>query len=919
MVRRALALLGAASIVGMAITTVPAKAASGQQIYIGEAGASTATWGGGPLVGNADPVGPPAPACTPGQCEQTQVTVNAPAGYTVANQVTLTASVTTDPNSPVGGSTWDIGILDSSGRLLAGSGAGTDPDTTMAANIGPGTYTVEVDGDIANGDTYVATATVTSVPRSSLPQAPQYTDGGIAFSTPTIVDPIRPGGEPDVGVNPGNGYVFASAPTGTGTQRSIWEASVDGGHTFRQVSGYAAPNDAEGTNAPPGGGDTEIAFSHDGAHQYFADLYSLTCLRVARTDDNGATVQTNSLPGGCDATNPAVDSPGSTGSAGAPADRQWYTVYDPPAGVTSTSPYTGTKPLVYMEYNAVASAPGSSGSGAGRWTKSTDGLTFTPATTAREFGADGYPSIDQVTGDVFEANYAGSTIKVNIGCPDSSGNLSFIDHGGCPDIPSGGKLITAASGVVNAGDTANFVVSSMDSGRNLWVAWVGRSSDPSQRQAYTAYASAASHWTQWSTPIRVSAPPSDVSVFPWVKGGGPGRADVVWYGSHGGYDANGNPPDPSTDAGQSWDVFMAQVTAATDAAGNADTTTAPSVYQAKVTQHPMHYNSICLAGTGCIASEGNRNLADFFEVNIDKTGAAEIVYDDTSNGLLQNGAPTSQQAADHAGAALVEIARQSAGPGLYGSDVSGTSSAPVSGMTDNAGDALYPVIGGTNVPALDLTNSQLALSGDASQLTVTTGVADLSSGGITSALQAVQGPFLQYVTRWQMGNTIYYALAETTAGGQWTYSAGTVQSIDLCSVSACDPHLLYFPETGPGAHSESGSVTCPDTPSATAPCTISITIPVADVGTPTGTSLLEEVGAYSFSSTHPQAEINNAQAQADNVPLEIDGICCYNFAAAPATDIPETPVIPAFAAIVAAVLGGEFIRRRRSRRAARSH
>jgi len=51
----------------------------------------------------------------------------------------------------------------------------------------------------------------------------------------------------------------------------------------------------------------------------------------------------------------------------------------------------------------------------------------------------------------------------------------------------------------------------------------------------------------------------------------------------------------------------------------------------------MHYNDICLAGSGCIASQGNRNLADFFAVTIDHTGAAEIVYDDTSNGLAQPG------------------------------------------------------------------------------------------------------------------------------------------------------------------------------------------------------------------------------------------------------------------------------------------
>src|SRR5438128_5043259 len=98
---------------------------------------------------------------------------------------------------------------------------------------------------------------------------------------------------------------------------------------------------------------------------------------------------------------------------------------------------------------------------------------------------------------------------------------------------------------------------------------------------------------------------------------------------------------------------------------------AQSVTLVKVSPHPMHYNDICLAGSGCIAQQGNRNLADFFAVTIDQTGAAEIVYDDTSNGLVQQGfTPANQQLVDHAGAGVITIARQSSGPGLFGTNVS---------------------------------------------------------------------------------------------------------------------------------------------------------------------------------------------------------------------------------------------------------
>jgi hypothetical protein len=235
---------------------------------------------------------------------------------------------------------------------------------------------------------------------------------------------------------------------------------------------------------------------------------------------------------------------------------------------------------------------------------------------------------------------------------------------------------------------------------------------------------------------------------------------------------------------------------------------------------------------------------------------------------------------------VVTIARQNGGPGLSGKPVKGLpnepASAPVSGMSDPGGDALYPVIGGTNVPGLDLTGNKLSLAADGT-LTVTMQVADLSAGGVAAAAAAVTGAqFLQYVTRWQMGNTIYYAMTETTpaqaAAGQYQFYAGRAQSIDLCSVSACDPHVIYYPEApAAGGNSETGSVSCPATPTAGTPCTATIKVAPADVGSPAASSLLEEVGSYAFAAARPQAAITNALAQAGELPLEVDGTCCFNF------------------------------------------
>jgi hypothetical protein len=682
---------------------------------------------------------------------------------------------------------------------------------------------------------------------------------GITFETPAVVDPIHAYGEPDVGVD-SLGRVFSSGPTGTGTQRSTWEASVDGGHTFRVVTPNAPPSAIQGIEDPPGGGDTDIAFARSGT-QYFADLYALACLRVAETSDGGANVNQGFL--GCGT------SPG--------ADRQWLAVYDPAPGTPHQSAYAGATPLVYLEFNNLVSGAS--------WNMSTDGVNYSNAVAGSSpgseasyspFGADGYPSIDQQTGKVFQA--AGSQnadgtfdLLLNIGTPDASGQLTFLDAPG-----SGPGLIHIADNLKGSPDTL-FTVSSLDAGRNLIVCWAISPNDgnPAERQVFVSAASAASGWKKWTKPVQVSdgstATGDAVNVFPWVQAGGPGRADAVWYGS----DKN---VDPSSQNNQSWNVFMAQAVFPVDGHG-AVTGAAPSLSLVKVSPHPMHYNDICLAGTDCIESQGNRNLADFFQVKIDRTGAAEVVYDDTSNGLVQPGfTPDNNQTVDHAGAPLVTLARQSGGMGLFGKPVSGSSNATTTGITDPPGDARYPVINGQNVPGMDIVGSSLALSPDGKTLNVTTKVVNASNPLLTAS--AITGAtLLQYVTRWQMGNTIYYAAMTNNAADQPSFYAGQAQSVDLCSVSACFPHVLTYPEANLGGTAESGNVTCPAAPSVSNPCSITVTVAAADVGSPTAKSVLEEVGSYAFAASHPQGTTTNAQALADDVPLQIDGACCYNFAA----------------------------------------
>jgi hypothetical protein len=460
----------------------------------------------------------------------------------------------------------------------------------------------------------LAMAAATVQMQGALPLPVRAQGTGIAFETPRIADPIHTYGEPDIGVAPNqaayvaapsnqtSGEVYVSGPTGTGTQRSIWQGSVDGGHTFRNVTRVApavpvSPCGIVGTCTPlaaPGGGDTEINFDHN-RQQYFADLYALACQHVAtRTVNPGThqeTVNENYFNGGC-------PFPGS--------DRQWILVKDPLVHYgPGPNPGGSSTPLIYMEANTVG---GCNTNGGGGWYRSTDGLTYSSAIMGQSggasntycpFGADGYPSIDQTTGKVAEAEFGtvngADAIQLNIGTPiDPAGDLCFLDDtvtAACQAGNLGHSLITVATNnpalhnvVHDDTEAANFTVTSLDSARNLWVVWVNHAGTPAQHQAWVSVAPYP--WTSWSAPVRVSNAPSQVSIFPWIQAGDAGRADVVWYG-----DSTLAAPNDTT-VSHKWDVYMSQVVFP----GAITPQSVPSVTEVKVTPHPWTWRtSACWA------------------------------------------------------------------------------------------------------------------------------------------------------------------------------------------------------------------------------------------------------------------------------------------------------------------------------------
>jgi hypothetical protein len=207
----------------------------------------------------------------------------------------------------------------------------------------------------------------------------------------------------------------------------------------------------------------------------------------------------------------------------------------------------------------------------------------------------------------------------------------------------------------------------------------------------------------------------------------------------------------------------------------------PHVTQVKVSEHPSHTNPICLSGLGCTAgSAEDRNLGDFFQVDMDPTdGAAIVLWADTAN---QYGAL--------AGSAVNAFARQTSGPSLLkGKKVSPRPEMNQKGnhAVDAAGDARR--FGeGTSNPAMDLREVKVQDAG--SNIIVT---ARLNKADQVAMLNPANGPSASVVVSWWAGT--HNASPDNT-------DLGTVRFVGMQTQGAAP---VFFGGSPTYANSSSGS------------------------------------------------------------------------------------------------------------------
>lgn len=391
----------------------------------------------------------------------------------------------------------------------------------------------------------------------------------------------------------------------------------------------------------------------------------------------------------------------------------------------------------------------------------------------------------------------------------------------CVDLP-----VASFPGSVTGG---NFPTMSIDRAGNLYGVW---EQAPGSQDAVTGntsiyMATSADEGDSWSTPVQIPTPGLLNDVFAWVAAGDSGRIDVAYYGTPAAArTANNGCTGPDSVDGM-WSLFLSQ---SQNALAATPTFTAPVL----AGEHFNHRGSIqTVMGGQC----GDRTLGDFFQLRIGPVGEANVSYADSNN--------IDEPFAPHA-----MFVEQNGGPSVLAANptVSGPA-APRNKASDPQGDATYDANGLTShsQPNLDIISSKISKP-DATHYRVTMKVADLTSlapdptAGNTNTDLVWLAQWLVPSSTDPNGGKNFFAYMESTNGAAPTFWDGeNAATLDGGGVA-----LTY-----PGANAVTGTYT------PTAPGTISITLPVADV---------TEAGAISSTLFSATASTMTLPAPANSVP-----------------------------------------------------
>src|SRR3954466_4192814 len=400
-----------------------------------------------------------------------------------------------------------VELFDPSGVQRAHADSLTSPEEVVyqSADLTPGVWNTQVcpfvGGVVAQPYTYTGTYGTSNAPVAEVvpgsgsggsrgTPTPTYVTGKLVFSPATVVDPQRTEGEPLNFLDPKTNDYWESGPWGTTPQNSFGLLSTDNGLEFHVMSPAGLRPDA-----PPGGGDTDIAVDDQGFH-YFVDLEGLVNLGTSVSNDDGNTWRKNPV---------AVQN--------AAVDRQWYAVDNGTTGSADDN----TVFLAFHESNVgtyIYSSPGSRGP-----TDAVGGLVWqnssakAPVPLARD-ATCGQLRFDPLKRNVYYACNEGDHVRVTIGhvAPGQRTGIEYKNVN-VPVSPGGG----------NVGHL--FPALSVDKAGNVYAGWI----DEKDNNVYYSYST--DQGTKWSTPVQVNSSPATTNEFLWSQGGDAGTVVYAWLGT----------------------------------------------------------------------------------------------------------------------------------------------------------------------------------------------------------------------------------------------------------------------------------------------------------------------------------------------------------------------------------------------------
>jgi len=670
------------------------------------------------------------------------------------------------------------------------------------------------------------------------------------FSPSVFVDYKRFGGEPTVTVDRysgGNDVTYVSGPNGfVYPHYSPFFKSGDLGQTFRIPAHVPSFGQTFGTGG--GGGDSYQVVGQVSHKVFFVDLPGPGCVTMNTSPDQGETWFEDNI--GCGQSPGAID------------DRQWDAVDETaplPAGSTGnvyvsfinfTNPVASTLALARSTHDG---APG---------TFVTDSVCNTlngqvPSTTTCPDPDDpglqvaGPPIVDYYnTHNIYIPFVRATPIipGVSSGPPYSLWIAKSTD--GATNWTRSEVAELGAHNPVNL-----FPQMAVDKAGNLYYTWSqtqGPSQDSSgltgEQDVYYTYST--DRGTTWAAPIPLTQEANDSAVMPWMVAGDAGRVDLVYYkansglNSNVGFDDSGNP--------MVWNVYFAQSLNALNPGSN--------FKGVQISDHPNHLGGICTAGLSC---SGDRDLLDFFTVDVDHLGAANVVWaDDNTSG----GSDTRNK-----------FSRQLSGVSVFKNETIGLMNAwPIKdhSVTDSPRDTV-DAVGAPNAvcPGMDLLGTAAGRSGDVITISLTLDSAPTAAKAIACGGAPVTGGIWS-AEFWAAsdgnpegyGESYFIGYRDNPPDGP----AGEAGMID--NVNPTITSLEYH-----ATDTATVSGTCFGTPAPT-PCTVTLTTSASGLGIKPGAGLYSVTGLSTFfggkDQTTPVAfrlEEGNSEQSDAAAPFDVNG------------------------------------------------